>query len=269
MPPRCQVRVSSDVSPVKLEGRMVELPRISGPVVDGDGNGIAKARLEVIGRTDRPVTSNTAGNFELQLNPGAYILSVVHRAALLHGHGSFRRRRPDYRGNGPFIRPTPITIVYKTDGGSVRGAAEKYAGGLVLLIPQDPALQSLGFFRSARCDPGDQYEFTAVRPGDYHALAFAGPGGAPQLDDILISDAAKVAVHVDETTSADLRAIQRPGYRVLALLIRFMPPALPLALGFPFAYHDTDARHRTHGFPGGSRSRSVGQPAYAWNPAHG
>ena len=61
---------------------MVELPRISGPVVDGDGNGIAKARLEVIGRTDRPVTSNTAGNFELQLNPGAYILSVVHRSCL-------------------------------------------------------------------------------------------------------------------------------------------------------------------------------------------
>jgi hypothetical protein len=106
----------------------------------------------------------------------------------------------------------PITIVYKTDGGSVRGTAEKCAGGVVLLIPQDPAIQALGFFQSARCDPNDQYEFTAVRPGDYFAPAFAAPGGMPRLDDILLSQASKVTVHVDETTTVDLRAIQRPGY---------------------------------------------------------
>jgi hypothetical protein len=51
-----------------------------------------------------------------------------------------------------------------------------------------------------------------VRPGDYYALAFAEPGGVPQLDDILISQAGKITVHVDETASADPRAIQRPGY---------------------------------------------------------
>ncbi len=106
----------------------------------------------------------------------------------------------------------PITIVYKTDGGSVSGIAEKCAGGVVLLIPQDPAIQSLGFFRSARCDATDRYGITAVRPGDYYALAFAEAGGVPQLDDILISQAGKITVHVDETASADLRAIQRPGY---------------------------------------------------------
>lgn len=106
----------------------------------------------------------------------------------------------------------PITIVYKADGGSVSGAAEKCAGGVVLLIPQNPAIQSLGFFRSARCDATDRYGITAVRPGDYYALAFAEPGGAPQLDDSLISQAGKVTVHVDETVSADLRAIRRPGY---------------------------------------------------------
>jgi hypothetical protein len=106
----------------------------------------------------------------------------------------------------------PITIVYKTDGGSVSGTAEKCVGGLVLLIPQDPTIQSLGFFRSARCDATDRYEITAVRPGDYYVLAFAEPGGVPQLDDVLISQAGKVRVRVDETVSADLRAIRRPGY---------------------------------------------------------
>ena len=82
----------------------------------------------------------------------------------------------------------------------------------MLLIPQDPAIQSLGFFRSARCDATDRYGFTAVRPGDYYALAFAEAGGVPQMDDILISQAGKITVHVNETASADLRAIQRPGY---------------------------------------------------------
>jgi hypothetical protein len=51
-----------------------------------------------------------------------------------------------------------------------------------------------------------------VRPGDYYALAFAEPGGVPQLDDLLIGKAGKVTVRADETASADLRAIQRPGY---------------------------------------------------------
>jgi hypothetical protein len=82
----------------------------------------------------------------------------------------------------------------------------------VLLIPQDPLIQSLGFFRSARCDATDRYEITAVRPGDYYALAFAEPGGVPQLDESLIGQAGRVTVHVEETASADLRALRRPGY---------------------------------------------------------
>jgi len=473
MPPR-QVEISGDGSPVKLEGRMTALPRVSGRVVDDDGKGIANALLGIIGRNDPPVTSDAAGKFELRANPGAYILSVLPptglqppepdgdrvlvwtrtfypgvarleaaskivlrpgselsgivikllavpshavRGVLLNpdgtpapkamitlgeeqepasGHTMFARdpartlrtetnsdgafefphvaegewrlsaevesggekRRAtqwiDMAGHelegvklrlaapftlrgqvvvetpkgapepGPFPvflvppnRPgrsdtgmlnwmlfpalhfelaiprnapdaaairkateeintnelsdelgaiigapsadgkfslknvyagsyrivsmpppppyymaavrvgeanlttaeidlssgaAPITIVYKTDGGSVSGAAEKCVGGLVLLIPQDPTIQSLGFFRSARCDATDRYEITAVRPGDYYVLAFAEPGGVPQLDDVLISQAGKVRVRVDETVSADLRAIRRPGY---------------------------------------------------------
>jgi len=33
---------------------------------------------------------------------------------------------------------------------------------------------------------------TAVRPGDYYAPAFAEPGGAPQLDEMLFSQADRV-----------------------------------------------------------------------------
>lgn len=49
-----EVQVSGDGSPVKLEGRMTALPRVSGRVVDGDGKGIANALLGVIGRNDPP-----------------------------------------------------------------------------------------------------------------------------------------------------------------------------------------------------------------------
>lgn len=104
----------------------------------------------------------------------------------------------------------PITIMYKSNGGTLRGTAEKCASGIVILIPRDPALQSLPYFRTGRCDTSDRYEIAGIRPGDYSALALVAPGGVPQLDDILLSHARQVKVQADETTSADLRAIQRP-----------------------------------------------------------
>jgi hypothetical protein len=106
----------------------------------------------------------------------------------------------------------PVTVVYTTNGGALRGTAEKCASGIVLLITQDPALQSPRFFRAARCDSSDRYEFTAVRPGEYQALAIAGGGGVPQLTDILFSQANGVTVDADESVSADLRALPRPGF---------------------------------------------------------
>jgi hypothetical protein len=104
----------------------------------------------------------------------------------------------------------PIAIMYKANGGSVRGTVEKCASGPVLLVPQDPARHWLGFLRSARCDSNDRYEIAALAPGEYYALAFAGDGPLPELDDGLLNQAGKVEVRAGEATSADLRAIPRP-----------------------------------------------------------
>jgi hypothetical protein len=159
-------------------------------------------------------TPNADGNFNLMnVYPGSYrVVSMpppppYYMAAVRTGETVLTTAKVDLSSGA-----APITIVYRTDGGTVRGTAEKCAGGVVLLIPQDPAIQSLGFLRSARCDASDRYEIAAVRQGDYYALAFAGGGRVPQLDEILISQASKVTVHADETTSKDLRAMQRPGY---------------------------------------------------------
>jgi hypothetical protein len=65
----------------------------------------------------------------------------------------------------------------------------------------------------AKCDSNDRYEITAVRPGEYYALAFAGDGAFPWtviLDGSLFNQASRLTVVAGETTSADLRSIARP-----------------------------------------------------------
>jgi len=105
-----------------------------------------------------------------------------------------------------------ITVVYKTDGGSVHGKAENCASGGVVLVPSDPARRRPVFSRSAACDSSGNYEVDAVRPGDYYALAFAGNGPVLKLDDALINQAVKVSVRSGEASSADLRTITKPVY---------------------------------------------------------
>jgi hypothetical protein len=105
-----------------------------------------------------------------------------------------------------------ITVVYKSDGGSVRGKAENCASGGVVLVPSDPAIRRPVFSRSAACDSSDNYEVDAVRPGNYYALAFAGNGPVLTLDDVLLNQAVTVSVRAGEASSADLRTITKPVY---------------------------------------------------------
>jgi hypothetical protein len=130
----------------------------------------------------------------------------------------------------------PITLLYKTDGGIVRGTAEKCEWGEVLLLPQDAVWRRPGkkIYR-ARCDSNDRYEITSVRPGEYYALALTAntPEGVPTpgqlvllalrislppppyaspFDNSLLNQATTVAVRAGETSSVDLRAIARQLY---------------------------------------------------------
>jgi hypothetical protein len=101
----------------------------------------------------------------------------------------------------------PITVEYKTGGGEVRGAVEKCALGAVLLIPADDNMQWFGFLHSVRCDAKDRYEIGAVRPGEYYALAFAGPDSSPSLDAGVLQQARSITVKAAETVTVDLSAI--------------------------------------------------------------
>jgi hypothetical protein len=44
----------------------------------------------------------------------------------------------------------------------------------VLLIPMDPVLRQQGFPRNPTCGTNGQFEFNAVRPGEYYGVAVAG-----------------------------------------------------------------------------------------------
>jgi hypothetical protein len=107
----------------------------------------------------------------------------------------------------------PIALVYKTNGGAVHGAVEKCASGRVVLVPQDTAMQRPGFLLVAPCDSNGRYEATAVRPGEYYALAVPGDGSVTlNFDrlDAVFNQAAKITMRAGEASSADLRAIAPP-----------------------------------------------------------
>lgn len=95
-----------------------------------------------------------------------------------------------------------LTLVYKSDGGTVRGVVEKCGTGQVWLVAlQAPRLRN--YF--AACDAAGRFEFTTVRPGDYHAIAVPGyelwPGN---IDAAILQRAATLTVRPAETSRVDL-----------------------------------------------------------------
>jgi hypothetical protein len=107
---------------------------------------------------------------------------------------------------------TSITVVYRSDGGSISGKAENCNLGGVLLIPADPALQRSGFSKSGPCDSNDRYQVQAVRPGDYYAVAFAGNGPVPAVDETLLKKSVRVTVRASAASTADVPTVTRPIY---------------------------------------------------------
>jgi len=151
-----------------------------------------------------------------QAYPGAY---SIQPASLVPGYYMDAIRF----GAVPLITPEvelsagspPITVIYKTHGGSLRGTVEQCASGGVALVPQDPAMRYPGFTYGARCDARDRYDITGIRPGDYYALASFSPGDTPpfwtpRFDDRYVTQADRVTIRPGESTTADLKILVQP-----------------------------------------------------------
>ena len=103
----------------------------------------------------------------------------------------------------------PLRIVYRSNGGTVRGTVEDCAGAGVVLVPQDPGLRRFEFIRRATCNEGGRYEIPQVRPGDYAAFAFDDAPDALdallRFTQALVTQAVNVTVRPGEAVSADLK----------------------------------------------------------------
>ena len=139
--------------------------------------------------------------------PGGYRISAYASAPYYVDAirvGEVEITTPEVQISGPI----PITLVYKINGGTVRGTVEKCASGTVWLVPEEPARRDSDFFRSATCDAHDRYEIGALRPGEYYAVALSYNDGPP--DDALLHAARRVTVRSGEPSTADLRLTARP-----------------------------------------------------------
>ena len=99
-----------------------------------------------------------------------------------------------------------VTIVYKANGGTVRGTVEKCGTGQVWLVPQDaPARRHYAGACDATSNGPSRFEINGVPPGESYALAVPGyelwPGN---VDAAFVQRASRLSVRAGETTQADL-----------------------------------------------------------------
>ncbi len=106
------------------------------------------------------------------LVPGRYV--IVTQAGRIPGYylASVFLGNHEVTGQEVELAPgsPPVKIVYKNDGGTVRGTVEKGEHAMVLLIPKGTGDSNSIF--SARCAAGGAFSIDDVPPGDYYAAAF-------------------------------------------------------------------------------------------------
>jgi 5-hydroxyisourate hydrolase-like protein (transthyretin family) len=107
----------------------------------------------------------------------------------------------------------PIRIVYKADGGTIRGTVEDCGSATIAVTPEDPAIErgNLGFAPFARCADDGHFEIHGLPPGRYYAFAL------PQLDDdksafwsslpSLINKAVTVEVTAGQIATVELKVL--------------------------------------------------------------
>jgi hypothetical protein len=109
----------------------------------------------------------------------------------------------------------PVTVVYRTNGGGVRGSVEDCGAATVVFYPADAGLQVPEFTRRATCGERGRFEISNMRPGEYYGLAFDQPPGLDAmffgftLDQGLINRAVRVTVRAGEFSEAELRVTRR------------------------------------------------------------
>ena len=103
----------------------------------------------------------------------------------------------------------PITVIYKSDGGTVRGTVEDCAGATVTLAPQETKLLIGEFIQRAACDAAGRFQIGNIRPGEYYAYAFDRAPGMLEYSRLanpaVANQAVRVTVRAGESSSITLK----------------------------------------------------------------
>jgi hypothetical protein len=91
----------------------------------------------------------------------------------------------------------PLRIVYRADGGSIRGTVENCGNATIAINPEDPAIQrgNMGFSRFAHCTADGHFEIRNLHPGRYYVSD----------DPSAINKGTSVDVKAGETTTLELK----------------------------------------------------------------
>jgi len=196
-------------------------------MIEGGGHaGHDPARILLI-PADRPFDKNEpmareeGGRFQIGgIYPGRYrILPLAERpssylASVQLGEREIFGKEIDLAPGSP-----PIHILYKSDGGGVRGTVEKGEGAIVALLPLDESQSFRWEFPTIlQCGPNGGFAAENLRPGDYNALAMGRLDAA--LYRFFLNDSAwwpnlaaqGTPVHVEQatTTTVALKLIRWP-----------------------------------------------------------
>jgi len=122
----------------------------------------------------------------------------------------------DVTGQSVYLAPgsRPIRVIYKTNGGGVRGKVENGANATVVLIPQTSlsgGVTDYGWLY--HCEPDGTFALTSLRPGTYYALALdVSPTKLPDIEVLRGLLSSSVSVQIDEggMATADLKMTHVP-----------------------------------------------------------
>jgi hypothetical protein len=149
--------------------------------------------------------------------PGAYKITPISPGPSLY-LASIQVGSREVLGDFVEITPgmLPITVTYKSNGGTVRGSVEDCGEAVIVLAPQEPRLQTPDFIRRASCQQGGRFELSNLRPGEYYAFAFEQAPGMIELymysKQSLVNLAERVTVRAGESSQIALKVIARGAY---------------------------------------------------------
>jgi hypothetical protein len=214
-------QVGGAAATVRLEGRMLPRPRISGRVLDAKGDPVARARITAIGPSGSSINTGEDGGFELAVIPGAYLLAVAPPADLKPPY-------PEPDTGHPLVwRRTFYPGVARIDEAvKIRAALGNRISGLEIKLLPVPTRCVRGVLLYPDGHPAPNVPLTlgqTVRFPEYHAKT--NGDGEFEFAGVIDGEWLVVAELANETTKwKAIESVEIAGHDRAALKVRLQAP---------------------------------------------